>query len=600
MSSDHGPDGDSVADGDGDSVAHGGDGDTRGDGDTNGVGVGDGDDPVAAERLLRSLKRRGVDCIYSNLGTDHTPLLEAAARVHEAGDGDSIPEFVVCPHEFVAMSAAHGHAAVTGEPQAVLVHVDVGTQNLGAAMHNAHRAAVPVFVLAGLAPVTDSGHPGSRDHPVHYLQDVFDQPGIVREYCRWVTEYQPPVDPDADVARGLERSNAAHPGPVYLSATREALETPVTPTATPEARTVRASAGSAAAVADLAETVAAADAPLVVTGALGQPPGANGLETLVEFAETAGAGVVEHSPVSLSFPRTHELHAGFDPTEAFETADLVVLADVEVPWVPSEGGPSAETTVVQIDPDPTKSTYPRWSFDVDVTVAADPVRTLSTLASALDRTDGESGRATWGQFNDRLTTRRAESLAEGEGRLTPETVSAAVDEVVDESTVIVEGAVTSRGSVLDQIGLTEPGSYVARGGAGLGWAGGAAVGIKRARPEKRVISLMGDGSYLFSNPVAAAWVAAEYDAPTLTVVYNNRGWNAVRTATEAQHPEGAASASGVPQSRFETGLDLSAPAEAVGAHTRRVVDPENLHDALTEAIAAVDGGTPAVVDVAIE
>jgi acetolactate synthase-1/2/3 large subunit len=160
--------------------------------------------------------------------------------------------------------------------------------------------------------------------------------------------------------------------------------------------------------------------------------------------------------------------------------------------------------------------------------------------------------------------------------------------------------VTSRASVLDQIGRTEPGSYVARGGAGLGWAGGASVGIKLAQPDSRVVSLVGDGSYLFSNPVAHAWLAAEYDAPTLTVVYNNARWNAVRSATAAQHPDGDAVADGVPESEFGTPLDLSVPARAAGLHTQRVEDETGLADALAEAVDVVDSGTPAVVDVQIQ
>lgn len=562
-----------------------------------------GNDIVAGERLLRSLKRYGVEYVFANLGTDHTPLLEAAARMRSDGDGDDYPEFVSCPHEFVAMSAAHGYAAVSGEPQAVLVHVDVGTQNLGAAMHNAHRAGVPVFVVSGLAPVTERGYPGSRDHMVHYSQDVFDQTGIVREYCRWTAEYRPPADPADYVRRGLERAAASRPGPVYLSATREALELPVEPS-TPVDRAPRKPTPVGAdsrTVEHLAGRLAAADAPLVVTTNFGTEPATERVGSLVTFAETVGAGVVEHGPTALNFPRDHPLHAGYEPAAAFDEADLVLLAAVDVPWVPENGAPSADTTVVQIDTDPTKQAYPRWSFDVDQTVEADPLSTLEAVTARLDPDDGETGRDRWRRHRAEVDERRAAErhARREEGALSPELLSAALNDVVDDSTVVVEGAVTSRKSVLDHVELTRPGSYVARGGAGLGWAGGASVGIKLASPESRVISLVGDGSYLFSNPVAHAWLAAEYDAPTLTVVYNNQGWNAVRTSTAAQHPDGEAVEDGVPESEFETPLDLSVPARAAGLHTRRVDEYASLRGALEEAVEVVDGGTPAVVDVRI-
>ena len=76
---------------------------------------------TAAEAILRSLSLQGVEYLFANYGTDHTPLIEAAAKIRRE-DG-KMPEVVVCPHEFVALSAAHGYAAATGKPQAVLVHV---------------------------------------------------------------------------------------------------------------------------------------------------------------------------------------------------------------------------------------------------------------------------------------------------------------------------------------------------------------------------------------------------------------------------------------------------------------------------------------------
>ena len=561
----------------------------------------DADGIVAAERLLRSLGRNGVQYVFANLGTDHTPLLEAAARLREQGDDGDVPAFVVCPHEFVAMSAAHGFAAVSGDPQAVLVHVDVGTQNLGAAMHNAHRAEVPVFVIAGLAPVTDAGYLGSRDHTVHHAQDVFDQPGIVREYCRWVREYRLPADPAVSVSRGLERASSARRGPVYLSVTREALELPVRPstTQTSDPRRVEPAGADADTVTELASVLADADRPLVVTSDFGRSPADERVNALVDFAETVGAGVVEQSPVSLSFPRSHPLHAGFDPVEAFDCADLVLITATDVPWVASHGTPPPEVPVVQIDPDPTKSTYPHWNFDVGLTVQADPVATLQSVTEALD---GSAAGAEWRRFHERLVAERETALEADRATAsrTAAELAAAVDGIVDDSTVVVEGAVTSRSAVLDHVELSEPGSFVARGGAGLGWAGGAAVGIKLAKPDHRVVSLFGDGSYLFSNPIAHAWMAAEYGAPTLSIVFNNGGWNAVRTSTLAQHPSGAAAAQDVPESKFGTGLDLSAPARAVDAHAKRVGTEDSLTDALAAAVEAVDSGTPAVLDVVID
>ncbi|MGQ4557557.1 thiamine pyrophosphate-requiring protein [Halobellus sp. GM3] len=558
---------------------------------------------TAAEEFLRAFHRRGIERVFANLGTDHTPLLEAAAKARSDGEGSAIPEIVSCPHEFAAMSAAHGYAAKTGEPQVVLVHVDVGTQNLGAAMHNAHRAGAPVFVLAGLAPVTDAGHSGSRDHPVHYFQDVFDQPGIVREYTRWTDQYRPPADPAETVRRGLERAVSEPSGPVYVTATREALSRPVESAATDTMpRQVSPGGADADAVNRLTSHIRGATRPAVITSDLGRPPAEERVGALVEFAETVGAGVVEQTPTTLCFPRDHEQHVGFDPGVVLNRADLVIVADADVPWIPEGDAPATDAPVIQIDPDPTKPAYPRWPFAIDETVQADTSATFKAVAERLDAGVGEPGRTFW---RDVAAERRAAAeerlaAAESDGRLTPTVLSAALESIVDEDTVIVEDAVTSRSAIMSQIRLSEPGSYFWKGGAGLGWAGGAAVGAKLAAPDSRVISLVGDGSYLFANPSACALFAAEYGAPTLTVVYDNQGWNAVESATTAHYPDGVAADTSVPESRIETEMDLSAPAMVVDAHTAVVRDPDELPHALSAAVTAIDEGTPAVLDVKIE
>src|SRR5204862_8220103 len=106
----------------------------------------------------------GVRYLFANLGSDHTGIIEAYAQAGRAGQAGCLPELLLCPHESVALSAAQGYAQVSGEAQAVLVHVDCGTQNLGGAIHNAARGRVPVLVLAGLPPVTAYGElPGSRN-----------------------------------------------------------------------------------------------------------------------------------------------------------------------------------------------------------------------------------------------------------------------------------------------------------------------------------------------------------------------------------------------------------------------------------------------------
>src|SRR6516225_5210479 len=130
---------------------------------------------TTSRAMLEAMREAGVSYLFANLGSDHTGIVETYAQARSDGGADALPELVLCPHEFVALSAAQGYAQVSGEAQAVLVHDDCGTQNLGGAVHNAARGRVPVLIVAGLSPMTAEGElPGSRNEYIQWGQDTFD------------------------------------------------------------------------------------------------------------------------------------------------------------------------------------------------------------------------------------------------------------------------------------------------------------------------------------------------------------------------------------------------------------------------------------------
>jgi acetolactate synthase I/II/III large subunit len=153
--------------------------------------------------------------------------------------------------------------------------------------------------------------------------------------------------------------------------------------------------------------------------------------------------------------------------------------------------------------------------------------------------------------------------------------------------------------VAEHLRASKPGSLLGSGGSSLGWAGGAAVGAKLASyPERTVVSLVGDGSYLFGVPSSAQWAARRYDAPSLTVIYDNRGWAAVKFSTLGVHPSGAAATADDFRASLEPEADLPGIAAAAGgAYGLTVTDPDELPQVLKDALAVVHGGRSAVVSV---
>jgi len=162
--------------------------------------------------------------------------------------------------------------------------------------------------------------------------------------------------------------------------------------------------------------------------------------------------------------------------------------------------------------------------------------------------------------------------------------------------------VTELGVAADSLELEEPGSLIGIGiGGGLGFGLGASLGAKLAAPERTVVLTVGDGSYMFGNPTPFHFVARAAELPTLTIVCNNNRWHAVDASTRGVYPEGLAATSAVmPLVELKPSPEFTKVAEASGAFARRIDDPAELPAALEAALAAVESGRQALLDVRME
>ena len=107
-------------------------------------------------------------------------------------DGGATVRAIAVPHENLAVSMAYGHYLVSGRPQAIMLHVNVGTANAVCALMNAYRERIPLVVAAGRTPFTEDGQAASRSLFIHWAQEMFDQAGIVRETVKWDYEVSCP------------------------------------------------------------------------------------------------------------------------------------------------------------------------------------------------------------------------------------------------------------------------------------------------------------------------------------------------------------------------------------------------------------------------
>ncbi|HEV7879805.1 thiamine pyrophosphate-requiring protein [Bradyrhizobium sp.] len=568
-----------------------------------------------AHYFLEGLVDLGVDYIFANLGTDHVSLIEEMARWDS--EGRKHPEMILCPHEVVAVHMAGGYALATGRGQAVFVHVDAGTANACMAIQNLFRYRLPVMLFAGRAPYTLHGElTGSRDSYVHFVQDPFDIASIVRPYVKWEYSLPSGVVVKEALARASAFMQSDPPGPVYMMLPRETLAEQWDEAAMPaypasRYGSVRAGGIDPARVDAIAAQLMAAENPVAFTAYLGRKPHA--VAVLDRLARTCGIRVAEFNSIDLNLPQDSPSFAGMDALPLLETADLGLLLDTDVPFIPQAAKRADMMKWIQIDIDPLKSDFPMWGFGTDIRIQGDCAIVLQQVLDAVEaRADDDyRGRvaariASWsGASEARAKRRGAASANKGvSGALGPAFVFAMLNAKLSQDDVVINEAIRNGPILQEHITRTKPQSYVGLAGGGLGFSGGMALGLKLAQPDRRVVQIIGDGGFHFSSPDSVYAVAQQYQIPILTVVLDNGGWQAVKSAVQRVYPKGVAAETDQFQSRLTSGRqgeqrDFSAVARAFGAHGERVTEPDELAAAIDRCLAALDDGKAAVLHVHI-
>jgi acetolactate synthase I/II/III large subunit len=560
-----------------------------------------------SDGYIELLNALGVDGIFINPGTDTAPILESIAKFK--AQGHRTPELVLCLHELVAMAAAHGYFMVSGRPQVVLVHVDVGTQNIGGNLHNAQRGRAGVVVCAGRAPYTvDGSLPGGRNHYIHWIQEQFNQASSVQGYVKWHYELTCRENLGVAMQRAFQVATTEPAGPVYLTLPREVLMQKMEASLIEleRAPTISTPAADPESLSRAAQWLIEADSPLILVSYAGRNPKA--VASLVKFAEVLAVPVVE-SRHRINFPSSHPLHVGFSAARYLQQSDCVLILDHDVPWVPAHGPPTSDCRIIHLDIDPLKRDIPIWGFPVDLAIQADSSLAVAALAEEIERRLSPADRARIETRHHRVTVehhaqralrqQRALDLAARQP-IAPEWAAFCVNEIVDEETVVVSEAVTNSPVLWNYLQLDTPGSYYQSLGSGLGWGLGAALGAKLAAPSKTIICTIGDGAWVLSCPIAVYWAAEQHHSPFLTVIFNNQEYAATTEAILTTAPKGYARKTGTyPVCDLPKPPLYSKLAEAMGLWAETVDEPARLQSVLREALAEVRRGRSALVDICV-
>lgn len=462
---------------------------------------------------------------------------------------------------------AHGYSRVTDRPQAVIVHVDVGTQALAHGLHNASIGRAPVLIFAGLCPFTEAGElPGSRTEYMHWLQEAPDQKTIVRQYCRYTGEIRTGLNIKQTVARALQFASSTPKGPVYLAAARETLAGVINPYSLLQDQWVPVgpSALPNDAVHKVAQALVHAERPLLITGYSGRDLRCP--KQLVALADLIpGLRIYDALGSDVCFPFSHCAFMGYSLAfdDCTRDADVILLLDCDVPWIPSRNPPPKSARIYHVDIDPLNQQIPISFFPADGRWRADSYEALAQIikhirqdASIQETLQDSKYTARWDRLREAHQARQhkiaALPLLSDDAPLNAHNIGSLLKTALPGSTTFVIEVSSNSKPLSDQLQCERPGSWINSGSTGIGWSNGAVLGVKLALDDQEIQSfgkdapnrpslvcqVVGDGCFMCSAPSSAAWVARKYEIPVLTVVLNNGGWKAPRNSSGLVYPDG--------------------------------------------------------------
>jgi acetolactate synthase-1/2/3 large subunit len=575
-------------------------------------------DRPGSDFMVDVLKSLGLEYVAANPGSSFRCLHESVINY----GGNHAPELITCCHEESAVGIAHGYAKIEGKPMAVFAHSTVGLQHAAMAIFNAYCDRVPVYVVVGNTIDATMRRPG-----VEWDHSVQDAAAMVRDYTKW-DDLPTSLPHFAESAvRAYKIAMTPPMMPVLLVADSELQEHPVAENAglrVPKLTLAKPPQGDSGAVAEAGKLLVGAENPVIVVDRTARTPA--GLTLLVELAETLQAPVVDQAG-RMNFPTRHELNHSGRGRELVANADVILGLELTDFWGTvhsyrdqlhrsSQSIIDRTTKLISIT---ATDLYMKGNYqdsqrypEVDLAIAADAEATLPSLIEAIKR----------------LLTSDRKRVFEDRRKKLAEARQVLVEQARIEATYAWDASPISTarlsaelwGQIQDKdwslVSDVAPGMsnwplrlwafdkhYQFIGGAGgygVGYGAPAAVGAALAnRKHGRLsVNIQCDGDLMYAPGVL--WTAAHHQIPLLNIMHNNRAYH-----QEVMHLQrmGNRHNRGVERAHVGTtidhpNIDFAKLAQSMGLYAEGpITDPKDLGPAIGRAIAAVERGEPALVDV---
>ena len=551
--------------------------------------------PILSGRyaLLDQLVSDGVSHVFGNPGTTEQAFMDALQEYPQL-------QYILSLHESVATGVADGYARASGRPSFLQLHINPGLGNAMGMLYNSYRTRTPMVVYAGQHPQR-----GASQEPIL----AGDLVRMAEPVTKWALNVEDAAEVPGMLRRAFKVAMEPPRAPVFLSIPTNVMdeEGDVDITPTPYVNTrVRP---DPEAVERVAELLASAQSPVIICGDGVATSGA--VPELVRLAEALGARVHSSFAAEMPFPEDHPLYAGLLNLVAepmlkgqLSAADVVLAIGTPVLTVlfPLKETPfPLQSTLIHIDLDPWEISK---SWPAQHGIVADPRLAITDLLAALQKHLSPAHKEA-AERRTQATRSMAEAFmqamdASAQAKwdnvpISPARMAKEIAQAMAPGTVLFDESITAGGHLMRHVRMSEPGSHYRATGGGLGPGMPNPIGIKLARPDRPVLSVIGDGAALYT--IQALWTAAHHKIPVTWIIANNASYRILKLNMLEYLGEGAAGREFVAMDLTEPKLDYSHIAASFGVKGVRVEQPDEIGDALREAQSANE---PRVVDIVID
>ena len=557
--------------------------------------------PDGGEALLEAFRKLEVDYIFSSPGTEWAPVWEAVAN--QISDGRNGPGFLDFWHETLAVDVAAGYTMATGRMQGVLLHAGSGLMQGVMGIHAAWVASVPMVVISG--ETITYGEQPDFDPGAQWINNL-SIPGsttrLVVPVCKFASHSASAHTIYESIIRSGEMAQRTPTGPTYLSVTTETLMDEWTPPANggrsvpPAPRILTAPED----IEKLADRILEARNPVVLTESAGRD--VDSFHALVDLCDQLALPVIEKASAwYANFPKDNPMHQGHEFQKYWDDTDLVIVIRCRAPWYPpSDRPPNAVIAIVDESPHAESMTY--QSHQADMYLEGNVAQTLRDLVTAtksrnIDAATVEARRSKLTAAHAALSEQKKAQREDARQNtpIDPLWLCEALNRALPDGAIYIDEVTTHTSTLRRHLDWNQPQSLFTRRG-GLGQGLGLALGIKLAKPDRPVVTLICDGAFLYNPALGALGAARDYGLPTITVIFNNKKYATMQGMHLKMYPDGTAVDTDTFHGTHINAPDFAKIADSFNAFGEQVTDPADLEAAIERAFKATQEGRSAILE----